>query len=123
MSTSTDLHAALAQRLFGWHWQADAQLWRDPDGVYRDAATFRRRLPAYSIEPRATAEVWQWLETRGDILHVVHFDYHCSGEDGALCCVIQLGRFEGAGHGATWPEALCRAALALADALEREEKA
>jgi hypothetical protein len=116
MSAPEDLHAQLAQRLFGWRYEATERLWVAQAGQWPAWDP-----PAYSTDPVATALVWQWLETRGDILHTVHFDAHCSGAAGARGCILQLGRETVSGHGASWPEALCRAALALAEALEREE--
>lgn len=110
-----DLNGQIAQCLFGWRWQADAQLWRDPEGLYCDAQAFRRRLPAYTIDPRATALVWQWVEEQAVPLLAVEYQY---GEE-RITCVLQIaarGLVEGTG--ATWPEALCRAAVALAAALE-----
>jgi hypothetical protein len=117
MHVSETLEGQIAQRLFGWRWQADASLWRDPDGLYCDAATFRRRLPAYSTHPAATALVWQWVETRGAPLDRVTFEYLVMEEEG-LCCTVHCGRGDVEGYGATWPEALCRAALALAEQME-----
>ena len=116
------LHAQLAQRLFGWRYEADAGLWRDPDGVYRDGATFRRRLPAYSTNPAATAQVWQWLETHG--MEDLSFHYDRPVEVGCqLSYASQATAYDFVFTvGATWPEALCRAALALAQALEEGEK-
>lgn len=96
-----DLNAQIAQRLFGW----------EPKGP----------LPAYTTDPAATARVWQWLERRGAPLDLVQFEYQAMEEDG-ICCTLQCGRGDVEGYGTTWPEALCRAALAVAEALEGEEK-
>lgn len=121
MSEAQALHAQIAQRLFRWAWHEDAQLWRDPDGVSRDAATFRRRLPAYTTDPAATARVWQWLEqSQGETVEAIYFEYYHG--TATLVCLITCTHvpepFEGTG--ASWPEALCRAALALAEGLEGE---
>ena len=114
MRAPTDLHAEIAVRLFGWRWDAAVQLWRDPDGVYRSAAEFRRRLKAYTTDPAATALVWQWVETRGMPVLAVEYAYG----DEAITCGLVYARYQPEGTGATWPEALCRAALALAEALD-----
>ena len=122
MNDTTAIHVEIAQRLFGWRWDAAAQLWRDPDGVYRDDATFRRRLPAYTTDPAATARVWQWLE--GHRIRDLSFHYDDpKAPIGGILCHMTWTRTNGTytfffHAGATWPEALCRAALALAEALE-----
>lgn len=117
MSAARDLHTQMAERLFGWRWEDAAQLWRDQGGVYSDVATFRRRLPAYSTSPAATALVWQWLEAWRDLQHVT-FDYWPPSS--GVTCEVLVGVVSAQGGGATWSEALCRAALALAEALEPE---
>lgn len=92
-----DLDTQIAQRLFGWTYAA----------------------MSYATDPAGTALVWQWLETHGPLLHGVHVTYAHDGEEGPyLRCMIAYGRKDCSGYGATWPEALCRAALALAEALE-----
>jgi hypothetical protein len=97
MSEKADLHAQIAQRLFGWTYPARA----------------------YTTDPAATAQVWQWLETRALPLQGVQFEYRAAG----MHCFLLYADIEIVwADGATWPEALCRAALALAEALtEREE--
>jgi hypothetical protein len=123
-----DLDAQIAVHLFGWRWLADAQLWRDPDGLVCDAQTFRRQLPASSRVPEATALVWQWLEglTR---VREIYFGYDLTSKTRAVGCdIVYSGRKKtdrwdcARGKGPTWPEALCRAALALAELLKQEEK-
>lgn len=121
MSERDDLHAQIAQQLFGFTVQPGVHgltLWHDAAG------TLHHAIPAYTTDPAATALVWQWVERRcGPLLHGVHVTYAHDGEEGPFCrCMIVYGRQDASGTGATWPEALCRAALALAEALEGDEK-
>lgn len=109
MNDATDLHAEVALRLFGW--SCDGVDWNDAEGLWH------RTPPAYSTDPAATALVWQWMERRGAPLDLVQFEYQAMEEEG-ICCTLQCGRGDCEGYGASWPEALCRAALALAEAVE-----
>lgn len=103
---SENLDAKIAQRLFGWTYAARA----------------------YTTDPVATAEVWQWVETRERLLTHIAFSYYGDEARGDVMCTLTLNaRDEGTTlltvegpSGATWPEALCRAALALAAALAEE---
>jgi hypothetical protein len=121
MHDTTALHAAVAQRLFGWtytpHHTLPVSVWRDPAGGGQAA------LPAYTTDPAATAQVWQWVETLSMGVDYLKFDYYPTIPK--VRCWVELYHHDdflsGEGGGATWPEALCRAALALAQALEREE--
>ena len=115
-----DLDAQIAQRLFGWEPNLYG-VWGKPLGANRYA--IEAHLPAYTTDPAATALVWQWLEAHGPLLHGVHVTYTYDGEEGPyLRCMIVYGRQDCSGTGATWPEALCRAALALAEALKQGEE-
>lgn len=84
MNDTRDLDTQIAVHLFGWRWLGDAQLWRDPDGLVYDVAAFRRRLPAYSRVPDATALVWQWLETVGQMQDI---SFHYDQPPGVACQV------------------------------------
>lgn len=127
MSAATDLHAAIAQRLFGWAWRSCATpcpfggsgstMGADHEGWHDAAGRFAFAPPAYTTDPAATAQVWQWLETRRTPLDLIAVVYWHARD---IQCAVQCGRLEVAGGGATWPEALCRAALALAEAVEEE---
>ena len=117
MSATTDLHRQLAQRLFGWTWNPVLQLWEDAAQGLWVAAD----LPAYTTAPAATALVWQWVEQqRGLEDWEITFAYWA----GKVAC--RLARVNGVytlAHedGSTWQEALCRAALALAEMLQQGE--
>jgi hypothetical protein len=118
MSEATEqpqaLHAQIAQRLFGWTWRASADRWMTPD----DDPVLPEDLPAYSANPAAAALVWQWLEGQPGFSGLT-FSYGVQDGIECLVCFLDCRAFQGTG--ATWPEALCRAALALAQALEEEE--
>lgn len=121
MSAPHDLSTQIAVHLFGWRCPgSESGVWRDPDGLVCAAVTFRRRLPAYSRVPDATALVWQWLETHhAPAQWKVTFAY---GPETVWCRIDggpDVERFA-LENGATSSLALCRAALALAAALERE---
>ena len=119
MTDPWDLNAQMAQRLFGWTWgRCSARCWYAQDGFHTADGAHVWHLPAYTTDPAATALVWQWVETRGAPMHRILMDY-LDGE--AILCTIQMGRHDVEAEGATWPEALCRAALAMADALEQGE--
>jgi hypothetical protein len=92
-------------------------VWRDPAGGGQAA------LPAYTTDPAATAQVWQWVEAHG--MEDLSFHYDQPGVVGCqLSYASQVTAYDFVFTvGATWPEALCRAALALATALAEEEKA
>jgi hypothetical protein len=108
MHISETLEGQIAQRLFGW--RCAGVDWTDAEGLWH------RTPPASTTDPAATARVWQWLERQGMPLLAVEYTY---GDEMITCCVV-YARFQPEGTGTTWPEALCRAALALAAALERE---
>lgn len=115
MSAPEDLHAQLAQRLFGWTW-VPKRGWHNAEGQWC------RAVPPYTTNPAATALVWQWLEAQQRYFRLEYLawedarGYRCAVLDGTP---LSFRSFEGSG--ATWPEALCRAALALAEALEKEK--
>ena len=114
---TTDLNAQLAQRLFGWTARPayGGKLWRDPWGT-------DLLLPLYTADPHATALVWQWVEeSRGLQDGAIIFSYQ-GGQ--VRCRITRLNGLEVLAQegGTTWPEALCRAALALAEALEKGER-
>jgi hypothetical protein len=115
MSDTTDLHAQLAQRLFGWDWDPHLRLWLDPAHYLWTEDD----VPAYTTDPAATAQVWQWVETR-EMLSIA-FSYPHRLYAPVLCQISTAAHGTVTGDGTTWPEALCRAALALAEALEKEE--
>ena len=117
MSEEQDLTRQIAQRLFGFRVSAGVQgftRWTDAEGTVHHA------IPAYLTNPAATALVWRWLETRGIVLGAVYFDYTFE-EPLAVVCVVRLGRHTAEEPGTTWQEALCRAALALAEVLDKGE--
>jgi hypothetical protein len=119
MHISETLEGQIAQRLFGWTWGRCSE--RCPyahEGYHTAEGAHVWRLPAYTTDPAATARVWQWVETRGMPILRIQVDY-----DAVLGieCIVQCGRLEVDGWGATWPEALCRAALALAERMEHAE--
>ena len=109
---SEDLHTQIAQRLFGW--TCDGVDWTDAAGLWH------RTIPAYTTDPAAFVQVWRWLETRGSVLGAVYFDYTFE-EPLRVVCVVRLGRHTAEEPGTTWQDALCRAALDLAAALEQGE--
>ena len=120
MTALHDLNTQIAQRLFGWrpHPEEPEEWWLLPDG---DA---RILVPAYTTDPAATAQVWQWVEEQGHgaLLHRISFGYYVEGEEWPFYgCVITLGQGQSDGSGATWQEALCRAALALVTGLALAE--
>ena len=127
MSEPDDLNAQIAQRLFGWTWgRCHAQCPYAQEGWHTADGGHVWRLPASTTNPAATALVWQWLET-GPWLCDICFPYHYDGKikPRHVRCEIayrtgRKGTLHGCakGIGATWHEALCRAALALAEALE-----
>lgn len=117
MSEAQDLHTQIAVRLFGWRWDQTARRWKHPDGPYQWGAVSGRLPPAYTTDPAATARVWQWLETRGLPLQGVQFAYHAEGIE----CVLCYAQCAASGCGASWQEAVCRAALALAEAVDAGE--
>lgn len=119
-ASGAGLDAQIAQRLFGWkklHYPPTfwAQ-WEGPRGDVTES------LPAYTTDPAATALVWQWVEAQCDADSMaITFDYHlltvgCHLTRWNVCDTLGVS-----GMGATWPEALCRAALALAEALGEED--
>lgn len=70
----------------------------------------------------ATELVWQWVEARGIPVYEILFEYFGDHID---CCIELQGHpkyYAADGRGTTWPEALCRAALALAEALEARKE-
>lgn len=125
------LDTQIAERLFGWEPHTDMVLvdparprfgrreftsWQGPAGEHRLVP------PAYSTDPAATALVWQWLETQ-DRITDLHVSFSYGREGNVWCQIAQYGSIYTLAHeqGATWPEALCRAALALAETLTQEE--
>lgn len=113
---TTDLHAQLAQRLFGFHDTAGVHgftRWKDAAGTVHHA------IPAYTTNPAATALVWQWVEAHEG--RSIAFHYASMFASPVLCQISTTAHGTLTGQATTWPEALCRAALALAEALEREE--
>lgn len=123
MRAHDDLDAQIAQRLFGWMYEGGTA-W-EPAFARAHGTSMkylpRRACPAYSTDPTATAQVWFWLETTGSMQDVT-FHYHDPPSE--VGCHLTYTLSEGTDFhwvfcaGATWPEALCRAALALAEALE-----
>jgi hypothetical protein len=113
---SDDLNAQIAQRLFGWRYDPTPDLWLDSTHRWVPAWD----VPLYSTDPAATARVWAWLERHG--LEDLSFHYDRPGEVGCqLSYASQATDYNFVyTAGATWPEALCRAALALAEALAKE---
>jgi hypothetical protein len=112
-----DLNAQIAQTLFGWAYQDG--LWGEPMGV--GLWTMHTRVPAYTTDPAATAQVWQWVE--GQRVTSILFEYYAIPPHTVLCWINKGRSREQTGKGATWPEALCRAALALAKGVETEHHA
>jgi hypothetical protein len=113
MTDTKDLDAQLAQRLFGWTLGLPGD-WNDAEGLWHGAP------PAYSTDPAATAQVWQWVEQQRLEDHRAWYVEYTYGLSDVVCTIIFTQRFVDA-CGATWPEALCRAALALAEVLEGEQ--
>ncbi|HSF31902.1 MAG TPA: hypothetical protein VLK82_15670 [Candidatus Tectomicrobia bacterium] len=115
MSETTDLNAQIAQRLFGWEYHDG--LWAEPSGP--GDWCMHVTPPAYSIDPAQAARVWQWIEALSVGVDYLKFDYYPSPP--TVRCWIQLYHHEDflgwQGGGATWQDALCRAALALAAAI------
>ena len=110
-----DLHAQIAHRLFGWEW-------RPRHGWYTADGQWCRVVPAYTTDPAATALVWQWVEQQ---LGLPEWAITFDSWRGKVAC--RLSRDHGVDtlaqeDGATWREALCRAALALAEAREQGER-
>ena len=110
-----DLNAQIAPRLFGWTLGRCRETCPyAQEGFHTADGAHAWRLPAYSTDPAATALVWQWVEQqRGLQDWTITFDYWA----GKVSC--RLSRYNGVDtlaheDGASWPEALCRAALALA---------
>lgn len=123
MSTEQDLNTQIAQRLFGWTFHPDLALWQDQWQNWRHPWG----VPAYTTDPAATALVWQWLET-----HASHWIVSYARRRGNLPHSHRVEVWEehrpwpahcaqGDVSGETLPETLCRAALALAEALEQGE--
>lgn len=106
MDEQDTLNAQIAQRLFRWSsYPCDGrQMWRDSWGN-------EQSLPMYVSDPAAIVRVWQWVEQQGTPVSQITFDYF--GEAVGIECTVHLGYQETSGWGSTWPEALCRAALAL----------
>jgi hypothetical protein len=118
MSEREGLDAQIAQRLFGWTWgRCSPRCWYTQDGFHTADGAHVWRLPAYSTDPTATAQVWQWVEQQAGGLLWIEFQYR----DGFVACYPMSARHEATGAGATWPEALCRAALAVAEGLDTGE--
>ena len=117
-SDQMDLDDQIAYKLlcFTLHRVEGYTVWRDAHGG------LHHTIPAFTTDPAATARVWQWLEAhlparwRGEE-RVCELQVTWDPEGQHVTCGIPPW---GAYDGATWPEALCRAALALAEALERE---
>lgn len=122
---STELNEQVAVEIFGWKpppnklpggetWEAD-QHWRAPDGTYHE------HPPAYSTNWAAIGELWEWLvnpsnrEFRSQDIMVSRL--HCTGQ---IIDVIIDGNYGLSGRG-TFPESLCRAALAAVRAREKEQ--
>lgn len=102
-----NLHAEIAQRLFGYTWIPQTEVWMG------------KPCPAYTTDPAATAQVWQWLERKVHALQSTGLTISLvATAQGGWTYLCFLPGVEA--QGATWPEALCRAALALAEALEKE---
>lgn len=62
--------------------------------------------------------LWQWLETRGHPLGALT----CASIDVSVHWTVGLWDASAQGTGVPWPAALCRAALALAEALGRSDE-
>ena len=131
MSALGDLDAQIAQRLFGWAIRScespcPFEGSRSLMGAYHEgwhdaAGRFFFAPPAYTTDPAATAQVWQWVEAQQrDPVEAVYFEYY-RGTGSLVCLITTTARPDRPCErtGATWPEALCRAALALAESLER----
>lgn len=112
MLSDNALNAQIAQQLFGWTLFPGDGWWEDGNG------RMHRHLPAYTTDPAATALVWQWLETRGHPLGALTFAYI----EVYVQCTVVLLDVSAQGTGVTWSEALCRAALALAEAVALAEE-
>lgn len=100
----SDLNRQIATQLFGW--KADAV-----------------PIPQYTTAPAATLQVMAWLE-RLRVLHEIVFEYARPTRPRSVACAIvyrvaplRPGLACARGAGSTWQNALCRAALALAEAL------
>ena len=112
-----ELNAQIAQRLFGWRADLAAGLWLN---------SMRRwvpewDIPLYTIDPTATAEVWRWVETQPQVGDLA-FDLREKAP--RVVCELNTAYGQLPYHratGATWQEALCRAALFLAEALAAGE--
>lgn len=81
MSALGDLDAQIAQRLFGWAIRScespcPFEGSRSLMGAYHEgwhdaAGRFFFAPPAYTTDPAATAQVWQWVDALGQVERVV----------------------------------------------------
>jgi hypothetical protein len=140
------LLAQLARDLFGWTWRQDWQAWcpagwpsrevfnppyetwatplEQHGGVPPGHIAFgsrddrgRPKIPEYVHDRDAPELIWRWIERRCPGFGHLRFERPPS----RWRCVIAWGMAnEGQGTGETRAEALCRAALALAQALVPE---
>ncbi len=112
MGDLRELDAKVAERVFGWtSLREKAGILNNPVG-FNPRAGIEQAIPHYSTDPAAATELLEQMRAEWDIelRTYVSVDDH-----GWECEIIKLDRgpddFAAYGHGATWMEAACRAAL------------
>lgn len=115
MQDTANLNMDIARKLFGFT-KVHAPFWRDSEGTHHHA------IPNYVENPAAAWEVWRWVagaapyERNSKEHRRVEMTFILRPDEHAVSCEIGYGFYA---IGATWQEALCRAALALADSLRQ----